>query len=188
MPVPPPAAVAMEKAIQGTWQVVRSERHLFPLDSGWEGTDNAEDVLKTTQVIIHAGTLKFLGPHVRSAAYEYRINTESSPVMFNVQRLSFPASYSVASRLGIARLDGDELKLCFGMGLGGAPQRPTAFWAELGSYQELLVLKRIGDSGDRPGRERHPGRVAGGEQFDGADLSACRDREGLARARIPDSG
>jgi uncharacterized protein (TIGR03067 family) len=150
-PVLPPA-VPLEKAIQGTWQVVSSTRFLFPLNSGgWDGTGKAEDAVKTTQVTITADTLKFLGPHVISAVYQYQLNTDSSPPMIDVQG---PDVEYGEIRLGIVRLQGDELKLCFGSPAqssrtstkpGKPPDRPSELWAEMGSLKELLVLKRVGD-------------------------------------------
>ncbi len=43
----PAAAAPLAKAIQGTWQVVSTSQHFYPLDyAGWDGTGTREDVVK----------------------------------------------------------------------------------------------------------------------------------------------
>ena len=166
---PAAAPVPLDKAIQGAWQVVTSTHQLFPMNSGsWEGTDKAEDVVKTTRVIITADTMKFLGEHVVSMVYQYSINTKSDPPMIDVQ------GWGQGTALGDLRLEGDQLTLCFGRSSRPSPaaptrgpqvasERPTDFWVGLGSGKELLGLKRVRRRCGRARRGSDPGEMAGRE-------------------------
>ncbi len=188
-PPPPPPAVPLAKAVQGTWQVVSTTQQLYPLTTGWEGTDKLEEVLKTTRVVIAADTLKFVGPNVRSAAYKYLVNGETNPAMFDV-----PAS-RVSRRI---------------LGPGAAGDRPARgrqtdvvpWLLQLGG-DSAAADGLLGRSRKRPGvaraparrrrarrsgREGDPGHVASREQLDGGVLPAFADREqrGRAKTRAPD--
>ena len=137
----PSAAVAADKAIQGTWQVI-SSRFLFALMPGGYGASGEElkrleaESIKTTKVIITADRLKIVGPNVDPTAYTYEANPAASPKIIDLH--GFAKNW-----LGIYRLDGDQLEICADL---KGRDRPTRFRAESQSAKELLVLRRIGDA------------------------------------------
>jgi RND family efflux transporter MFP subunit len=127
------------KAIQGTWEIVSSTFKLIePLDRGENVTP--DQVRQTTKIIITADSFKVMGEHVVNQDFAYQLKLDAAPKMIDL------ASGGRAS-LGIFQLTGNELKICASpLGSRGAPQRPSEFWAELGSGKELLVLRRVGDA------------------------------------------
>ncbi|MFZ1935765.1 MAG: efflux RND transporter periplasmic adaptor subunit, partial [Thermoguttaceae bacterium] len=137
--VAPVTSAADAKAIQGTWEIVSSTFKLIePLDRGENVTP--DQVRQTTKIIIAADSFKVMGEHVVNQDFAYQLKLDATPKMIDL------ASGGRAS-LGIFQLTGNELKICASpLGSGGAPLRPSEFWAELGSGKELLVLRRVGDA------------------------------------------
>jgi uncharacterized protein (TIGR03067 family) len=152
------ASVSDEQAIQGTWEVVGSSFSLvqkLPMLPEIA----AQEILKTTKVVITADALKIVGRHVTGMALEYRLNPAAKTKIIDLQTAG---SFGLVS-YGIYQLEGDQLKICASAlrlldaeGLydpAGRPMesrqdardlRPSEFWSEFGSGKELLVLRRIG--------------------------------------------
>jgi RND family efflux transporter MFP subunit len=137
--VTPVTPAADAKAIQGTWEIVSSTFKLIePLNGGENVTP--DQVRQTTKIIVTADSFKVMGEHVVNQDFAYQLKLDATPKMIDL------ASGGRAS-LGIFQLTGNELKICASpLGSGGAPLRPSEFWAELGSGKELLVLRRVGDA------------------------------------------
>ena len=139
---PTESSVPDEKAIQGTWEVVSSTFKLLEVLPGEEDVPH-EQVLKTTKVIITADTLKIIGAHVTNMAFDYKLRPAANPKMIDLESRN-------GVSWGIYQLAGSELKICTS-GIGHPSQesrlqRPSEFWAELGSGKELLVLRKVGDA------------------------------------------
>ena len=146
-------AASDAKAIQGTWEVVSSTLNLIKVLPGEEGIA-PEKVVKTTKIVITGDTLKVMGDHVITMAFEYKINPAAKPKMIDLKTAGDMGLIS----WGIYKLEGDQLTIC----ASGIPSRdassqpgdsslpirsrPTEFWADLGSGKDLLVLRRIGDA------------------------------------------
>ena len=133
------SAVPDEKAVQGTWEVVGSTFKLVrPLPG--EESIAPEQVLKTTKVIITADSLKIVGSHVTNLAFDCKLRPAAKPSTIDLESRD-------GAFWGIYQLAGNELKICTSrISRRGEPQRPSEFWAELGSGKELLVLCRVGDA------------------------------------------
>jgi len=139
---PKESTVPDEKAIQGTWEVVSSTFHLLEVLPGEEDVAR-EQVLKTTKVIITADMIKILGSHVTNMAFDYKLRPAANRNMIDLESRQ-------GVSWGIYQLTGSELKICT-LGVSHRPresqrQRPSEFWAELGSGKELLVLRRVGEA------------------------------------------
>ena len=136
-PTPETSSAATVKsdieAVQGTWEVVSSRTLLSCFDASREGAD-LQAAVKTARVVITRDRLKVLGQHLDSRAFQYQIGSAAEKKMIELQ-------VGKAVLLGIYKLEGDRLTIC-----AGASERPTEFWAELGSSKDLLVLKRVGDA------------------------------------------
>jgi RND family efflux transporter MFP subunit len=131
--------------IEGTWEIADSSFNLVKrLPQKPEPTP--EQVFKTTRVIITAEALKIVGPHVTDLTFTYQLNPAAKTI-----DLHMPRAMSDLFSIGIYQLDADRLKICTSglqtcnFGSREPPgMRPSDFWAEIGSDQELLVLRRVG--------------------------------------------
>jgi RND family efflux transporter MFP subunit len=148
-------AVADEQAIQGTWEVVSSTFALLRKLPGGKDV-SADEVRKTTKVVITGDLLKVVGEHVTNLAFAYRLNPSAKTKMIDLK--TGGEEWGLLT-YGIYELKGDQLTICaapMAPGVASNPttgaeeppdvriRRPTDFWAELGSGKELLVLRRIG--------------------------------------------
>ena len=126
---------------------------------------SSNDVLKSIRVVITAHSIKITGKYVASQDFDCLLNPESQPRMIDLQLPDIrtpPDPTAGQFSYGIYKLDGDVLKICASRLHGGSDtndgadakaQRPTDYWAELGSGKELLVLHRAGDAAPRPADE-----------------------------------
>ncbi len=152
---PSSPAVSDEQAIQGAWEVVDSTLRLIRKLPDGEDV-SADELRKTTKVIITGEMLKIVGEHVTDLAFAYRLNPNAKTKMIDLQ--TGGEEYGLLS-YGIYELKGDQLTICasplapsvYSNPTTGADEppdarihRPTEFWAELGSGKELLVLQRVG--------------------------------------------
>ena len=96
-----------EQAIQGTWDVVSSTLSLLKKLPG-EKDISADQIQKTTKVIITDDTLKIVGEHVTDFAFEYRLNPNAKTKMIDLQ--TYGDLYGLLS-YGIYSLDENQLKI-----------------------------------------------------------------------------
>ncbi|MHC4179235.1 MAG: TIGR03067 domain-containing protein, partial [Planctomycetota bacterium] len=165
------SAVPDAEAIQGTWQIVSSSRgpqqsqlllcgSLMLLSGSGATPDWADaplsgsaavpdwadvplaEVWKTSKVVITRDAFKVRGRHVLNVTHKYQVNPDTSPKMIDLL-------VGGQGILGVYELQGDQLKICLDWGMhpqSGRRSRPEALWAELGSSQELLTLRRVGEA------------------------------------------
>jgi RNA polymerase sigma factor (sigma-70 family) len=126
-----------KERLQGTWRLTKAE--INGVENPWVFlgkpplAEFAGDTLTTNFL---EGSESGKGQAAVYPAFKFKLDPASRPRAIDLQEAGKKA------RLGIYRLDGDDLTVC--LRLTGKQQRPAAFadyWKD-GSYTALLVLKR----------------------------------------------
>jgi uncharacterized protein (TIGR03067 family) len=86
------------------------------------------------------------GPREKPEAGSYKLDAKKEPAEID---LVPPAGKNDPTILGIYKLDGDTLTLCFGKGRGAAAERPKAFESPAGAEVIVITMTRKKDK-DKP--------------------------------------
>jgi uncharacterized protein (TIGR03067 family) len=114
------------KAIQGTWQPVKGEVG---------GTAMKEEVLKIISMKLEGGKYEVKAENMDKGTY--KIDPSAKPKTIDVAGVEGPNAGKTL--LAIYELDGDTLRICYG--LGGSP-RPKEFKSPAGTPTLLLSYER----------------------------------------------
>ncbi|MBN1912275.1 MAG: TIGR03067 domain-containing protein [Pirellulales bacterium] len=140
-------------ALKGLWQVVSLTDNgdvtsRANLVASHDATTTREELVKGTKILISDSKLKVFGPKTVFRTGEYRVNTDlrPTPIDFQNDERVIPGFL----QRGICKLEGDRLTICLVDATDKKTKRPEAFWAELGTGQQLIVLKWIPTKGPHP--------------------------------------
>jgi uncharacterized protein (TIGR03067 family) len=150
-PAPPPRPYRQPrdllKALQGTWQLVSTERA--------DGKGTAPRKGPMMHVRIEGKSWSFVnnppgpgGPARASGiSYELKLDASKSPAHMDLIR-SLPVNQPTTTPpprptvSGIVKVEGDTVKFCYAPGLRGDGARPASF-DKMAAGQMLMTLKRV---------------------------------------------
>jgi uncharacterized protein (TIGR03067 family) len=149
-PAPPPRPYRQPrdllKALQGTWELVSTERA--------DGKGTAARKGPGMHVRIEGKSWSFVsnpagpGGAVRASgiSYELKLDPSKSPAHMDLVR-ALPANAVAAASprptvSGIVKVEGDTVKFCYAPGLRGDGARPVSF-DKMAAGQMLMTLKRV---------------------------------------------
>jgi uncharacterized protein (TIGR03067 family) len=126
---PPQSGKSDHQLLQGTWKVVSIQAR---------GEDDSDESVKDLTVVITKDKLSFKRGDKPAGEAVYKLDTTKKPRWIDFNQ---DARQGLKS-LGIYRLAGDDLVLCFAPGTK-KEQRPTAFKTTRDTeHRVLMILKR----------------------------------------------
>src|SRR5262249_6632873 len=148
-PAPPPRPYRQPKdllkALQGTWELVSTERAgggaVAKKGPGMHVRIEGKSWSFVTNLALKNAAGRASGP-----SYEVKLDPSKSPAHMDLIR-SMPANAAPTTPArptvsGIVKVEGDTVKFCYAPGLRGDATRPSSF-DKMAAGQMLMTLKRV---------------------------------------------